>query len=126
MDHTIEMVVNGDDQVLLWFALAKRKWDIEGVDLLDSKKLANIAYSEQFWFEENCGPGSHDRWVGQEVMVVSAIFRFYDRDSGFHGRSQKQAQAMYRALASSSNGCSVEIRGVAKDIGKIHPALACK
>jgi hypothetical protein len=118
MHYTIELLIQGNQQIIVYYNKAKEKWneilkeyDINNIDEF-SKKL-NIS---QLWFEHNCG----GRWVGQEIMVVSGICQFYTTQNGF-GESKKSAIRIYKAFMMSY--CSIEVKGIADEIAKSYYLL---
>lgn len=113
MNYTIEHLIDGDENVLIFYKNAKERWDkilSENVDC-SSDELAKVLSSEQFWFEQNCG----SRWVGQEIMVITGIAQFYTTARGFDYNRDK-ALLVYEAFMKSY--CSIEVKGAAEDVAK--------
>lgn len=113
MHHTIDLLIKQDGKVLEYYQTALEKWAeiLESEDANSVDSLAQRLTSEQMWFEHNCGT----RWVGQEIMVVSGIGQFYDLSTGF-GEDEEKALLVFKAFMASY--CSMEVKGVAKDVAK--------
>lgn len=71
MHYTTELLINGDEDVLLYYDRALKRWReiLAEYGEVASKVLAKKLSLDQCWFEENCG----SRWVGQEIMVITGI-----------------------------------------------------
>ncbi len=70
------------------------------------------------WFETNCG----GRYVGQEIMVISGIARFYSTMLGFEANDDLDtARKIYRAIQKSY--CSMEVKGHADTVAKSYGLL---
>lgn len=81
MLYTIDLLLGGDERVVMYYVAAKSHWQ----NILasnDSKAVDTLALrltQEQFWFENHCG----GRWQGQEVMAFAGIGHLYDQSVGF-------------------------------------------
>ena len=118
MHHTIELLVNGDLHLGDHYRRAVARWKEiwcrpEAGDIVD---LATMLSNEQMWFEHNCG----GRWVGQEIMVVSGIGMLYTTQAGFDGNAER-ARLLYDAFQRSY--CSLEVKGIARDVAKSYSLL---
>jgi len=71
MNYTVELLVNGDPDLLEYYRLAVGRWREIWTRPESSTiiSMATMLCDEQTWFEENCG----GRWVGQEIMVVAGF-----------------------------------------------------
>ena len=114
MQYTVEALLGGSP-VSQWYTAAKGHWTqvLANIDANDPAAVAKVASAEQHWFEHNCG----GRWVGQEVMVVAGIGRYYTTANGFDENVEK-AKAMYRGLIAST--CSVEVHSHAREVSKLY------
>ncbi len=104
MLNTIESLIQGDQDILKWYAAAKQRW-AELLELKSGKtveSLGKILTDAQFWFEHNCG----GRSIGQEIMVAVGIGQYYSTLSGFEGDAHK-AKFIYNAIMASH--CSGEV-----------------
>jgi len=124
MHFTIEKILEGDREILVWYKNALKLWD----EILDKYKiqednliseLAKELWNYQLQFEHECG----GRTIGQEVMVVSGIAQFYSTDVGFDIRwgerddyRFEKARNLYTAIQQSM--CSVEVKGYARDVAR--------
>lgn len=113
MHYTIEMLVNGNSEILEFYRKAKHRWKkiLNENQNANSNELSKVLTNEQLWFEYNCGT----RWIGQEIMVVTGITQFYSTDSGFDERKD-QALLVYNAFMNSY--CSIEVKGAANSVAK--------
>lgn len=113
MHRTIDLLIKGDDRILIYFKKALDRWNeiLKSDSAKDVETLAKKLTSEQFWFEHNCGT----RWIGQEIMVITGICQFYSISIGFEETKEK-ALLVYNAFMASS--CSIEVKGDAKDVAK--------
>lgn len=118
MHHTIDLLLKQDENVLEYYQTALDKWKeiLESSDALSVEALAQRLFAEQLWFEHNCGT----RWVGQEIMVITGISQFYDLSKGFEDNLDK-AILVYKAFMASY--CSIEVKGVAKDVARSYYLL---
>ena len=118
MHYTIEMLINGNSEVLTHYVAANNMWS-EIFEDPENRSVNGMAHSlgvKQFWFERNCG----GRWIGQEIMVVVGISRFYSSARGFDGSANK-ALLVYDAFMQSS--CSLELKGHARRVAASYDLL---
>lgn len=120
MIYTIEELLKNSN-VTSWYQQAKTIWDkaLANINTKDSSQIARTASSNQFEFENNCG----GRFIGQEIMVITGIFRYYDEGNGFQ-KTLDEVQAMYQGLQKSS--CSLEVKSHADDVAKLYPEITGK
>lgn len=113
MHYTIEALCRSNADILEWYDRARGRWDeiFQEVDPLDVKTLAERLTHEQRWFETHCG----GRRVGQEIMVVTGIARFYSTLSGFDDSGAK-AKSVADAFAGSY--CSMEVKSHARAVAR--------
>jgi hypothetical protein len=107
------MLIQADHAVMANYKRAIELWD-EITQLKEFEKvetLAKVLTSRQMQFERECG----GRWVGQEVMVVSGIARFYTTSIGFES-NEAEVLRIYDAFMASF--CSIEVKAHAQDIAK--------
>jgi hypothetical protein len=118
MHYTIELLIQGNQEVIGYYDKAKSKWiDIlSTIDLNKIEEFSNNLTILQLWFEHNCG----GRWIGQEIMVISGICQFYNTQSGF-GESKNRAINIYKAFMKSY--CSIEVKGIAEEVAKSYYLL---
>ena len=120
MHQTIEALLKGDEEILHFYKVATERWtqvlmSLEG----KPEMLKEIIRVEQFWFERNCG----GRELGQEIMVLSGIARYYDTHSGFTDQaigqsSRAEALNVYRAFVGGN--CSIEVKFCAEMVGRFY------
>lgn len=113
MHYTIELLMQGNPNILNFYESAKTKWTeiLKETGTANIEQLANRLGAEQSWFEHNCG----SRWIGQEIMVVAGLCQFYKTDIGFEGHEQ-EVVAVYDAIQAS--WCSLEVKGLADQVAK--------
>lgn len=117
MRQTIEALLTGQP-VAQWYQAANERWEsvLSELDPTNAEAIAKAATSEQMWFEHNCG----ERWLGQEIMVVAAIGRYFTESTGFDDNVDR-AKVMYQGLLDSE--CSIEIHAYAREMAKIYEEL---
>lgn len=113
MNYTIELLINGDKNVISYYQSAKDRWNKIMINHKNASpsQLSKELTSEQMWFEKNCG----GRWIGQEIMVISGISQYYTTEKGFSDKKEK-ALLVYDALMMSY--CSIEVKSIARDIAQ--------
>jgi len=118
MHYTVELLVKGDRNVNEHYRAAVGRWNEiwSRPDSKDVVSLATLLSSEQSWFEENCG----NRWVGQEIMVVSGIGMLYSTTVGFDDNVD-QARLLFDAFQRSY--CSLEVKGIAREMAESYGLL---
>lgn len=114
MHRTIEKLMANEEPVGEYFVAAKQKWADMLADITEVSvaELADRLTSEQSWFERHCG----GRWDGYEVMVWSGFGSIYDVTLGYERDGLGRAEAVKLAEAFASCMCSVEIKGIARDV----------
>jgi hypothetical protein len=113
MHHTIEILYQGNPEILEWYKRARDRWNaiFKEIDPLDGENLAERLTHEQKWFERNCG----GKYIGREIMVVTSVAQFYSTESGFDDSGAK-AKSIIDAFARSL--CSGEVKGKAKSVAE--------
>jgi hypothetical protein len=113
MHYTIDMLIQGDGAVVAHYKRALEIWEeiIRLNEFAKVETLAKVLTSRQMQFEHECG----GRWVGQEVMVVSGIARFYTTQIGFES-NEAEVLRVYDAFMASF--CSIEVKGHARDVAE--------
>ncbi|KUO61376.1 hypothetical protein APF79_11985 [bacterium BRH_c32] len=121
MNSTIENLIEGNNEVIMWYQKANQIWDeiFSKIDPSDEKNIDALSeeiFMNQGVFERDCG----SRFVGQEIMVVSGIGRFYSTKDGFND-NYETAMNVYKALMQSQ--CSTEIHYHAEKVAKHYDLL---
>jgi|SRR6056297_2921274 len=113
MHLTIEKLINGDEEIIIYYQKSKEIWNniLDEIDINDVDKLAEQLTDKQLEFELNCGGQN----LGQELMVVVGIAQFYSTDRGFEN-SLKKAKLVSEAFSISM--CSLEVKYCAKEISR--------
>ena len=111
MVFTIEQIMKGNQQVIDWYQTATQKWDaiLKSTGTTNVTQLAKELGSKQLSFEHDCG----GRSIGQEIMVIAGIARFYRITVGFEGNKQAVKNIVD---AFEQSMCSIEVKGCAKEI----------
>ncbi|MDD5432975.1 MAG: hypothetical protein PHO70_08370 [Candidatus Omnitrophica bacterium] len=115
MDYTLEMVMKGDAKILKYYENAEKLWQeiMSSPKANDLTSLAKLISNQQFCFEGQCG----GKDIGQEVMAVSGILRYYSTASGWEDNFPK-AKLVYEAIKKSN--CSLEIKSDADSVAEHH------
>ena len=118
MHYTIEKLIAGDPQIVSHFEEANKKWDkiFSTYDPNESNNIDKISeevFVHQGQFERDCG----GRTLGQEILVISGLGRFYSSQSGFEG-NEDAVNNVYKAILQSQ--CSIEVHGYAENFAKAY------
>ncbi len=118
MHYTIEKIIDGDSRIISYYAEANQKWEkiLSTYDPSDPKNIDEIArevFVHQGQFERDCG----GRTLGQEIMVVSGLGRFYSSQTGFEG-NEEAVKNVYTAILGSQ--CSIEVHGYAENFARAY------
>lgn len=108
MHETIEMLMQGDGEVVAYFVAARVKWaellhDVCEISVTDLAERISIALE---WFEANCG----DQQCGREVMAWSGFASIYSNQDGYRrpGRGANEAVKLAEAFAAAFLGDEIK------------------
>ena len=115
MHYTIELLIQGDENVVTYYRKAEELWSQidKKPEFEKTEFLAKVLTNMQLQFEHECG----GRWVGQEIMVVVGITRYYTTDVGFEG-NEELALRVHDAFMASF--CSMEVKGHAQSVAEAY------
>ncbi|WP_437926229.1 hypothetical protein WMF37_45555 [Sorangium sp. So ce291] len=118
MHYTIEELLNPQSGIVGYYAAAERRWDLimSSPDAANAATLANRLTREQSSFEHECG----GRYIGQEIMAIVGIARFYTTTEGF-ASSRATARMVHAALQASH--CSIEVKHHATTVAESYHLL---
>lgn len=114
--ETLEYLIKGQREIIKYYERASRKWNeiAESEAFKEVDSLAKQLSSLQIpYFESQCGKS-----LGQELMVVVGVGRFYTRRGGFDEEGRNSAIRVLKAFMKSH--CSVEVKGEAKRVAKMY------
>jgi hypothetical protein len=118
---TIDQLLRGNREVATYYQKAAARWEevLGRPGARDPDALAGMLHLEQPWFEGDCE--GHFR-LGQEIMALAGILRFYDAGPGFQGH---EGDVNLVRLAIARSGCSLEVKFAARKIAEYYglPAL---
>lgn len=102
---TIEMLLQGDAQILGFYGSAQIRWKhiLNSDDADELETLAVRLASEQSWFEADCG----GRWAGKEIMVATGFGHLYRELIGFCGNEELVLRLRDAFMQSN---CSSEVK----------------
>ena len=115
MIHTLNLLFEGDENILNYYESAKDIWNdiLQEFQPLDIETLSKELQTKQLGeFEPQCG----GRGLGKEIMAVVSLLRFYDLSIGFDN-TRNEALIVYKAIQKSS--CSVELKNEAKNVADL-------
>lgn len=109
--YTIEYLLDGNPDVVGYYAKANDKWPELFVSMKNddvSKWAKWLSDAQLIFFEPKCG----GRLLGQEVMAWSGFGHLYSTQSGFE-ENRVQAEKLREAFKQS--WVSLEVKGMAED-----------
>jgi hypothetical protein len=114
MRQTIEALMNGDPDILELYERAREHWKqiLQETEPFDDSTLGQRLLGEQFWFEQDCG----EKFLGQEIMVVTGIAQFYSTAEGFAENIDKAVIV----LNAFKKCASIEAECFAESVAKIY------
>lgn len=114
MHYTIRHLIDQDANLLGYYDEANKIWN--ELDQIQPDQLRAAVSNAQTRFERLCG----GRSLGQEIMAVVGIARFYETRDGFGDRLER-ARRVYELLKTSY--LSLEVKYHADDVAKSYALL---